>query len=1054
MDEVLDMMPEDIRNQIQLDRSAEGANEVKMELDYKNDTMTIVSKEVRIMGVNTPTLTTRGATIRDLRITLKGDGGLPLIGKASKTSVDIQFSKAVAERITAHTKNGDISATSVELGRTTMNLSGEGSDLPTGQDSAARFYVSNAVIDGFKSADGTAEQVRVDALNGGLNQQDGTGFVEAGSIAASGASSKGNTIGETSISGARVDMRQGENGTEHTVAVSSASVGDVSTASGDKIAGASLSDLSADYGNGDLALAAKSLDVNGVSGKTGLDSASVSDLSVSGSGLGGESWNTNVGMGGASLKGLQAGNIRLGSASASDMNLSAQNTVDGVTASGSVGNAKASGLNANNVSMGSAFVRDGDFDLSRTADGTAHVGVNATRADVNQLQVNDTSVQAIGVDHFSTVQRGKNDASYQAGRLRASGVNAEGTTVASVDSRGVDVDSRNGGVTAGMKSLSVGEVRSGEHSMSGAELSGAKFASSKDSMSGSLESGSVSGVRTNIGGKELSANDISMQQAAFERKGETMTGSLSSLSVGGASYDGSTVKSASVSGVQGTHGPTTSAGSVDNVAISGVRSGDHSLDAFSASGLSGERNGEQMAGRVAKVRADGLRSGDNAITSVNAKGLTVGKNGDVLSGGVDGLDASGISTAMGTVRNASVVGASGTHGPDKSTVSVNAASAAGVDMGQHGAGAVWVSGVKGERDGKGMSGSVESMRGVQLRSGGTSVGEVNASGLSGGHDGKSTQLGMSSLDATQIAHRGDGLSADVNSVGVRGASANIGPDGLSGGASEVSARGISGRAIKSGEKSGPNPDVIRALGGAVQDADIRASVPMNSGKYGEGFGRLKVKDGTQMDASMQIRDGNLVPGAVKADFSTNLGGPAWVGVRGAYLDQDSSLRADLAGAPDINLGKSLGLGKNMDTSLASHANAAADRIAAGRSNTPEPKPGGLKDSFDMANANLSADVRMRNGNVDLGSGNSVALAGENETDNVVSVNKAGQEDLVMTFTRFLTSSLRMGAGGSSVQADAAAIEQGQVSIDKTAEEGTAIEGSIGAITLKNVGVNK
>ena len=469
MDEVLDLMPEDVRNQIQLDRSAEGANEVMMELDYKNDTMTIVSKEVRIMGVNTPTLTTKGATIRDLRISIKGEGGLPLVGNATKTGVDIQFSSAIADSITAHTKNGDISATSVQLGRTNMNVSGEGSDMPTGQDSAARFYVSSAVIDGFKSADGGAEQVRVDALNGGINQQEGTGFVEAGSIAASGASSKGNTIGETSISGARVDMRQGENGTEHTVAVSSASVGNVSTASGDKIAGASMSDLSADYGNGDLALAAKSMNVNGVSGKTSLDSASVSDLSVSGSGLNGESWNTNVGMGGASLNGLQAGNLRLGSASASNLNMSAQNTSAGVTASGSVGNAQATGLNANNLSMGSAYVRDGGFDLSRTEDGTAHVGINATRADVNQLQVKDTSVESIGVDHFSTTQRGRNDATYSTGRVRAQGINAAGTTIGSMDGRGVKVESGNGSVAAGMNSLSVNDIQSGEHSVGGVE---------------------------------------------------------------------------------------------------------------------------------------------------------------------------------------------------------------------------------------------------------------------------------------------------------------------------------------------------------------------------------------------------------------------------------------------------------------------------------------------------------------------------------------------------------------------------------------------------------
>ncbi|MFT6376638.1 MAG: hypothetical protein ACJARS_003295 [bacterium] len=701
------------------------------------------------------------------------------------------------------------------------------------------------------------------------------------------------------------------------------------------------------------------------------------------------------------------------------MNLAAQNTANGVTASGTVGNAQATGLAARNVSMDSAYLRDGGFDLRRRTDGTGEVDVNATRADVNQLQVKGTTVESVGVDRFRTTQRGKNDASYSAGRVRASGINAEGTTVASLDGRGVSVDAGNGEVTAGMSSLSAADIRSGEHAVGGVELTGGNFSSSKDAMSGSLDSGSVSGVRTNIGGRALSVNDVAIQQAAFDRQGQTMAGSLNALSVGGASYDGTTVNSASISGVRGTHGPNASAGSIDNVAIGGVR------------------------------------SGDNAVTSVNAKGLTVGKNGEVINVGADGLDASGISTANGTIRSASVVGASGSHGPDNSHVSVNAASATGIDMGQHGAGAVWASGLSGERDAKGMRGGIETMRGVQLRTGGTSVGEVNASGMSGVREGESTHLGLSSLDATQIAHRGDGLSANVNSLGVRGAAANIGPDGLTAGASEVTARGLSGRGVSKSDGSGGggmNPDMIRALGGAVQDADIRASIPMNSGKYGDGIGRVNVKDGTQMDANVAIRDGQMVPGAARADFSQNLGGPAWVGVRGAYLDEQARLKADLAGAPNINLGKSMGLGRNIDTSLASHVNSAADTMAAGPKTGP--RSSNLGDSFDMANANMSADVRLGNGTVDLGDGNSVALAGENQTDNVVSVNKASQEDLVMTFTRFLTSSLRLGAGGSSVSADSAAVEQGQVSMDQKAEEGTAIEGTVGAITLKNVGVTK
>lgn len=112
----------------------------------------------------------------------------------------------------------------------------------------------------------------------------------------------------------------------------------------------------------------------------------------------------------------------------------------------------------------------------------------------------------------------------------------------------------------------------------------------------------------------------------------------------------------------------------------------------------------------------------------------------------------------------------------------------------------------------------------------------------------------------------------------------------------------------------------KAAAAMVKDASVHTSTPLKPGRYGFGLGELEVPNGTSLDADLVIKDRRIVTGSkgTGVSFSQGLGGPLWVKVNGAYLEQAGQkgvMRANLGGFFDLNVSKALAGKKNLSLGL-------------------------------------------------------------------------------------------------------------------------------------------
>lgn len=1014
MDEVLDLMPADVQAALQLDREAAGANEVEMELDYRGNAVTIVSKDLRINAVDTPELSAGRTSLSNVRITLRGDGGLPLVGNAKSTGVEVSIGGASAEQVRAVTDKGVLTAARLALGPTELAVTGRGPELPTGETGSARFSVANATVEGFSSGQGAAQNLQVDGLSGALDQEAGTGFVSADRIGADGASAQGHSLGSTSVEGARVDMRQTAAGVQHEVSVRDAVFGDVTTASGDHLAGANISGLSGQLGGGQLDLAARELGVRDLSGANQLRAAQLNDLSVSASGIDGQDWTAQSSVGNLSVEGFAAGNLRLDQLDASGLSTTAAGGVGGPTFDAGLDRVQGRGLSLNRFGMGAFW---GAGVEASSAEGG--VRASATRFDAAALQAGDVSVDTIGVDHFSTLQRGRNDASYQAGRVRASGIGVQDTSVGSLDASGISADTRNQIFDAQVRQLQAGDLRHGQHSVGSLSASGLNAAGGQGNLNVGLDQARVEQVRAALGEQELLLQSGAINGLSLDRSGDQLRADVLRTDLTEGSF------------------------------------GAHRFGSIGIDGLSAGQDASGWSGGFSLLDARRLSTSGASLDSALVRGAS-GHHGAAGSGGsIEQIDLTGVNAAGASLDRASLGGLSGSHGPDGSRVDLREVGMVGLSRDGMGAESLWARNLYGAQSQGVTTGGLDALGASGLYAPGTTLDDLTLSRLTGRHAGQQTTLGLGALDANGLSHRSGNMSMGVGGVNLRGGGATFGPDGREFTANSLGAHNLSGGAtLSGGGGGGMDPDTLRQLAMRVEDADIRASVPMLAGDYAAGSQNLGVSQGTRLDASVAIRDGALVPGAVRADFSNNLDGPLWVGVRGAYLDTDGALRANLAGAPNLNIGKSMGLGKRIDPRLSTllsppatgsqRGGGSSGRTAQQPSTTPS-----IDRALDTGGMTVDANVYLRDGGIGVG-GNSANLVRERATDNAVHVEGGGERDLVATFARFLTSSLRLGVGGTDVQAGGAAVEQGRVSVDPNAQGGTAVDGTVGSVTLRDL----
>jgi hypothetical protein len=85
----------------------------------------------------------------------------------------------------------------------------------------------------------------------------------------------------------------------------------------------------------------------------------------------------------------------------------------------------------------------------------------------------------------------------------------------------------------------------------------------------------------------------------------------------------------------------------------------------------------------------------------------------------------------------------------------------------------------------------------------------------------------------------------------------------------------------------------------VKDGKLEMTIPVE-GKVGSGLKGATFEKGTKLKVTAEVKDGKLVPGKLKAEFSKPGDAVGWVTAKGAYLDDDNQLRLDLGGMYDFS----------------------------------------------------------------------------------------------------------------------------------------------------------
>ena len=282
----------------------------------------------------------------------------------------------------------------------------------------------------------------------------------------------------------------------------------------------------------------------------------------------------------------------------------------------------------------------------------------------------------------------------------------------------------------------------------------------------------------------------------------------------------------------------------------------------------------------------------------------------------------------------------------------------------------------------------------------------------------------------------------------------------------VPSQGTGGRAAPG--RTSPKLDIPK-LAGLVDDADLRAHIPLRAGEIGP----ATVAEGTALRAEARVRGGEVDPAGTRVRASKELDGPAWVGVRGAYLENGEKgglkVRADLSGMVDLDVTDSLPGGRDelprklSDlAALASPADKAsgaakakatgggAKAAAPGKAAAAAKKPA-KPSPVDLAGATVDARVGLAGGFA--AGGVSGVLDRERATDNRVDVHAEGSGRLVVDFVRMLVRSLKFDTSGARGSAGKVSAGGAHVEIDRSGGA-TAATGSVGSVRVQDLDLRR
>lgn len=994
LDEVLDVVPGDLRQGLALDRAG-ADNRVKVTLDTNTRELVITSEALVIESYESESLSTGTISLSGVRVVLSNhQGGLPFLGgdfsmlgyedKDDQLAAQFTVASASASSVEWRGEGGPVSVSSLQLTGLTGDIS-SGPALPgaEGARTEVGFDLEGAVLDGLRSEGHVAESITVQDASGGLSQSGESAFLEAGSVGVQGGASGTETLGSAAAQGVRIDVDNRGGGAPFVdgvqdrvrarVAVEAASLSDFDGASADLDA-ASVAGLRASY---DTTTGGGSLFAQDMKA-SGLDSSWVDVNSLDLDDAGVDFGRTDTGS-----------RVDLQAARATTDGLQ----IDAPEGGGSDGSppldwtAELGALDLRNTQAAGASIATATGQGVR-ASGRADGARSTYGARARELAVGGVDhrlVQASALGGSNVALHGDaQQVGVTSDRLSGSGISATAFEAAQLEGYGLDASLGTGSAALRLERARMAEARIADRvSVDEAGVDGLVATHNDGANTVSLDRASVSGLRDDTTGATLGSAELAGARTAgtLDRFDTTVdTASVQDLSAPGLA-----LRSGELSSIQASRAGSTLSGGLGAAELSGLRVADRATaDQASLAGLSASTDGSAHSVRLDRATATGLAdtTSSSAAQRLSVQGLDASLQGGALQSSLDGL------------------------------------SGAGLRQGDRSLGGLDASGLRLNGGGSAWSGGVDRLRADQLAMGDAfGSAALRGDGLAFDTNADRTLATASHLGADGLSFQSDGSSARLDSLGLDGLGLTMDGQGTRGGAERVQASGIGLQSSGGGGGSIPGLDTARlteTLASRVQYADARVQGDLQAGELGGG---VSARRGTSLDAQLQVRNNQLVPGANSARFSQALDGPLWTGVNGVDLNRKGELKADVTGWFDQDvtgtLNESLGRsGKSMPS---------VGQIGTGVAGIMRQPSAGGSGGSPVHNLRGSASVGLYGGEIDAGQAGGVTLdharqAGDNQVDA-----RFGPGGMDLAVRRFLARTARLDTAERSLRTGPASV---------------------------------
>ncbi|MBI5546169.1 MAG: hypothetical protein HY901_19945 [Deltaproteobacteria bacterium] len=131
----------------------------------------------------------------------------------------------------------------------------------------------------------------------------------------------------------------------------------------------------------------------------------------------------------------------------------------------------------------------------------------------------------------------------------------------------------------------------------------------------------------------------------------------------------------------------------------------------------------------------------------------------------------------------------------------------------------------------------------------------------------------------------------------------------------------------------------------LKDGSLDLTIPLEGKVKAAGVTVLHVPNGTQLRLKAEVKDGQLVPDHTRVTVEGRAGA-LWMKLKGAYLDENNTVRLDIEGLPNFPVPKLGELPLDVDTLI--------DRLAPGHGSSPKSAHNLVSDPMDLVKLDRTA----------------------------------------------------------------------------------------------------